>query len=230
MEDHHYEALRQMILRARQLTEQDSQPWWTRNARIHVRQSHLIRLLRKHPSLEVVEDAGLSGGRIRIVNPEDDAPLLLKSRQSVTSPPAIAAIETQSQQAKPPTALERSANAQPRTAGIQYQLPGLEAGIGRPDAQSQAGTSEPQRVVEEADEPDRLLTYEVTGETDVAFSLGTSRRVRYVGGTEDQVEGDLQDVWDSRTQRVHEGFDQAESEDWTEYLNDPGEPRERASE
>ena len=63
----------------------------------------------------------------------------------------------------------------------------------------------------------------------MVFAEGMSRRVRYLGGTSDHLEGDLTEVWDSREQPDSESFDQAEGDDWTEYLQDPVEGLEQES-
>ena len=201
-----FEELSKLVLRARELAEADRQPYWTRNAVIHVRQSHLIDLLQKHPTLGVVDDSGLSGGRVRVVDPDGGAPLLLKPSGSVGRPSRTV------------------------VAGcIQPQLPGLHSRSDRlEDAVSRAVGSQQQLGTESTDNPERLLAYELIGETDMAFHLGRCRRVEFLGGVEDRVEGDLKKVWDSRDHHSSDGFDQEEGEDWIDHLYAPAEQQEQA--
>ena len=205
MQDSDFEELSRLILQARRLTNEARQPCWTVNAEVHVRQSHLMHLLRDHPTLRLVEGAGARGGRIEIVGP-DGVPLLLKPAASIKQPDNSAV-----------------------KVG-QQQLPGLGAGTEEVEqVRSQKSAGQPHLPgVGLADEPRRLLAYDVLGDTDVVFYEGWCRRVKYLGWVEDQADGDLRLV--SRAGDRHEDatFDQQDGDDWIAHLRDPGDERERA--
>ena len=103
MRPHDYAAAAALIRRAHDVTthastgyEQDHGSPWTRNTRIHYRQSTVIAFLRGHEFLDVVEDLYVAWGRIKIVDPEGGPPLLLKPRASLLDP--VASTDTATQQ------------------------------------------------------------------------------------------------------------------------------------
>ena len=95
MQSNDYAAAADLIRRAHDLTAQASTDYgqehggpWTRNTKIHYRQSIIISLLRSHAVLDVVEDRYVAWGRVKIVDPSGSLPFLLKPRASLLYPPA----------------------------------------------------------------------------------------------------------------------------------------------
>ena len=225
MREADFKELAKQLLYAREFTELDRRSCWTPNAATHVRLSHLIDLLQRHPSFDVVSGGGLAGGRIRIVDPSDGSVLLLKPRGAITHPWSV----DESEQAS--LALDRGSDlpGDPLSQAVaQLRLPGLDWDVVLPGvAASQAHDGS--RHGGEASEPEPVLVYDVIDDDNVVFAEGMSRRVRYLGGTVDRLVGYLTDVWDSREQSSPGSFDQAEGDDWTEYLQDPVEGLEQES-